>query len=272
MPIFVRTTPIREPLTFDSLGNHWDQENVCRTKGDWLYHYLLSETGSGRIEIQGKKYILDEGEGVLIAPSVSHSYHRISPEWRTCFARFTGTLEGALPQALENRPVIFTEKSRSAKIRRIISLAVEQYQNPPIDTRVVSIYSYQLFMEFIEGLYTHDLLNEPLYAKYLQPVIEEIEKNYSLNLTVEGLSHMVYISPQYLTRLFVRFLGCPASEYLTTFRVNQARAILISNPHLKVQDIARLTGFSSSSHFITAFRKITGRTPLEFRKLVEQGA
>ena len=35
----------------------------------------------------------------------------------------------------------------------------------------------------------------------------------------------------------------------------------------EVQEIAAQTGFSDPSHFIAMFRKNTGRTPLEFRKI-----
>lgn len=73
MPIHFRNTPVSEPFTFDSIGNHWVQENTSRPKGYPLYHYLQSEKGNGRITIQGKTHILQEGQGVLIAPFIQHS-------------------------------------------------------------------------------------------------------------------------------------------------------------------------------------------------------
>lgn len=39
------------------------------------------------------------------------------------------------------------------------------------------------------------------------------------------------------------------------------------HPHLKVQQIAGQCGYSDVSHFIAMFRKITGITPLEYRKI-----
>ena len=57
MPIYFRSTPVSEPLTFDSIGNQWLQEKTVRPKGYPLYHYLQTESGCGRIVIQGKAYI-----------------------------------------------------------------------------------------------------------------------------------------------------------------------------------------------------------------------
>ncbi len=111
------------------------------------------------------------------------------------------------------------------------------------------------------------MTDEPLYLRYVAPVIKEIETRYDTELTVQELSAGVYVTPQYLSRLFRRFLGCSAYEYLTTFRINKARELLVSAPRMEVQQIAGETGFSDASHFIAMFKKITGVTPLEFRRL-----
>ena len=49
--------------------------------------------------------------------------------------------------------------------------------------------------------------------------------------------------------------------------INKAKELLLVNSYLKVQDIARMTGFSDTSHFISMFKKTTGMTPLEFRRM-----
>lgn len=61
MPIYFRDTPVNEPFTFNSIGNHWAQEATIRPKGYPLYHYLQTEKGLGNISIQGKHYTLKEG-------------------------------------------------------------------------------------------------------------------------------------------------------------------------------------------------------------------
>ena len=38
---------------FDSIGNHWIEEETCRPEGYPHYHYLQTESGCGQIEIQG---------------------------------------------------------------------------------------------------------------------------------------------------------------------------------------------------------------------------
>jgi len=111
MTIYFRNTPLREPFTFESVGNHWDQEEIDRADGYPLYHYLQTERGIGEIKIQRKTYVLCEGQGVLIAPGIKHSYRRKSKEWLTRFATFTGVMENGINILTGNRNIIFTEKN-----------------------------------------------------------------------------------------------------------------------------------------------------------------
>lgn len=111
MPIYFRNAPVREPFIYDSIGNHWLQDATSRPNGYPFYHYLQTESGCGRITIQGKSYLLHEQEGVLIAPSIRHSYLAQTPEWYTCFCTFSGTVEGSISKILNNRPILLPQKS-----------------------------------------------------------------------------------------------------------------------------------------------------------------
>ena len=267
MPIIFRSAPFHEPFTFDSLGNHWLQDPVSRPNGYPFYHYLQTETGTGRVKAGGKTYLLREGEGILLAPFTRHSYSRESEDWYTLFASFTGTVESVLPRIMDNRAVILTGKDQGKRIAALIDDCMSLCGKHPLDERALSVNCYSILMSFVDGIHTGKREKDPLYRRYVAPVIEEIESSYSLDLSVEDLSRKVFITPQYLSRLFRRFLGCSTYEYLTSFRISRAKELLITDIRLEVQDISRQTGFSDPSHFIAVFRRITGMTPLEFRRL-----
>jgi len=110
-------------------------------------------------------------------------------------------------------------------------------------------------------------MEDSLYKRYVGPVVQEIETNFSTKITAAELSKMVYVSPQYLSRLFGRFLGCSVYEYLTAYRITKAKEILFTNPKIEIQAVARMVGFDDASHFIAMFKKMTGVTPVEFRTL-----
>ena len=269
MPIYFRNTPLHEPFTFDSAGNHWIQEPVFRPDGHMHYHYLQTETGVGKIEINGKSCLLEKGEGILLAPYVSHSYQnadtRNEKEWFTSFVTVTGCMESSIGTILGNRQILFTDREQGTEIARIIADSVRLFEHSPIDARQLSVHCYHFLMCFVDGVAAAALTDEPLYQRYVAPVIKEIETSYASRLTVRELSRQVFVTPQYLSRLFCRFLGCSTYEYLTGYRISKAKEILLASPHLDIQMIAGQVGFEDASHFIAMFKKMTGITPLAFR-------
>lgn len=267
MPIYFRNTPVNEPFTFDSIGNNWTQDQMNRPKGYPKYHYLQTEKGRGILEIQGKQYTLNPHEGLLIAPFIPHFYYSLDTVWQTNFITFTGTIENSISQLLDNRQIIFVEKELGIQLEPLISQIVKKYETYPEDSFSISLDCYKILMHLSNGIHTQDLMKEPLYQRYVAPVLREIELHFDKNLTVQTLSRQVYITPQYLCRLFQKFLGCSTYEYLTTYRINKAKEYLMFHKRMEVQEIAGKIGFLDTSHFIAMFRKQTGVTPLEFRRI-----
>ncbi|WP_236028201.1 helix-turn-helix transcriptional regulator [Bifidobacterium pongonis] len=56
------------------------------------------------------------------------------------------------------------------------------------------------------------------------------------------------------------------NEYLTDYRIEQAMHML-SGTASTVAEVARACGFTSASYFIRVFRKRTGSTPQQWRRL-----
>lgn len=267
MPMHFKNPTINEPFVFESIGNCWNQDRIVRPKGYPFYHYLHTESGSGTVEVQGSAYVLHENEGILISPYLSHSYGKNTEEWYVAFATFTGTIDSSIDKMVGNRPVIFIEKEQGARIGALINDVMDNWEALSLDTHTLSLKCYCLLMNFTDSIYTRIMTDEPLYLRYVEPVLKEIEANYTEELTVQELSRKVYITPQYLSRLFRRFLDCSVYGYLTSYRINRAREFLVSHPRMEVQQIAAKTGFTDSSHFIAMFKKATGVTPLEFRRI-----
>lgn len=267
MSIYFRSTPVTEPLAFQTLGTLWHQPPVSRSEGYPQYHYLMTMSGRGSFQVSGTTYVLEEGQGILVAPFVPHSYQGLTTVWTTAYATFSGTIAGTIEKIMGGKAVIVTEKQQGSAILTLIERSLAQLQASPADTRAASVGCYELLLHMTDGVYNRDLRGEPLYRQYVEPVIQEIETNYNTRLTVEALSRLVYISPQYLSRLFRRFVGCSTYEYLTAHRMTKAKELLQSDPRLPVYDVARLTGFEDVSHFIATFRRSAGMTPTEFRLL-----
>ena len=128
MPIFFRNTPLQDPFTLDSAGFDWHQEPWDRPDGYPLYHYLQTEQGCGSFTACGRQYRLTEGDGLLIAPFVPHSYHAEGADWITTFVTFTGTLSDTFPSLIQDK-VRFFPSSDTGTIRELIRTALRMAPN-----------------------------------------------------------------------------------------------------------------------------------------------
>ncbi|MBA3829167.1 MAG: helix-turn-helix transcriptional regulator [Taibaiella sp.] len=92
-----------------------------------------------------------------------------------------------------------------------------------------------------------------------------IEEELSNPLTIKELSRRVAMNECYLKKGFKALIGKTIHEYQLNLRIARARALLQQQAH-SVSEVADLLGYSSISHFSTAFKKATGLKPCELLK------
>lgn len=78
--------------------------------------------------------------------------------------------------------------------------------------------------------------------------------------TLEALGRQVGCSPFYLSRIFSQQMGKTISQYLRQLRMEKAAELLRAGK-LNVTQVAMEVGYSSSSHFSTAFHETYGCCP-----------
>ncbi len=93
---------------------------------------------------------------------------------------------------------------------------------------------------------------------------EYIRAHYPEDITIQDIAHAVFISPNYLGRLFREQTGCKLGDWLNLYRVEQAK-LLLSSTGLKTYEIASRVGFSSYKYFSVCFLKYTGCSAREYR-------
>jgi AraC family transcriptional regulator, L-arginine-responsive activator len=103
----------------------------------------------------------------------------------------------------------------------------------------------------------------------LQPKLTEavtlMEANIEEPLSTDDIAQLAGISRRQLERLFKQYLGSLPSRYYLELRLKRARQLLRDTNHSIVQ-VGLMCGFSSGSHFSTAFGALFGNTPREERQ------
>lgn len=268
MPIFFQVMKPTYPIAIESIGNHWPQESIRRKDGYPHYHWLQTEKGSGYIHIHNETILLQEGQGILMKPFIPHSYHS-NKDWITTFVTFNGSLSDHFEQILGKETYILSEDHEQFSFRNWIDDAIKMHLSETKEQQQLSIACYTFLLQLANTCHTDAAFSslDPLYQTYVSPVLEKLETQFDQPLSLDDLASELYFTPQYLCRVFKKYTKETIFSYLLTIRINKAKELLINHTELRIQDIIALCGFSDTSYFIAQFKKATGYTPLQFRKL-----
>lgn len=94
---------------------------------------------------------------------------------------------------------------------------------------------------------------------------QELRRNLSHQWTVEEMAAITGLGTTLFNEKVKSYSGFSPLSYLINIRIAEAIKLL-KKPDISLTDIALDTGFYSSQHFSTTFKKLTGYTPSDFRK------
>ncbi|MDE5931079.1 MAG: AraC family transcriptional regulator [Lachnospiraceae bacterium] len=112
-----------------------------------------------------------------------------------------------------------------------------------------------------ENPITKEEIKEDKLAMAIKYVKGNLEKSPSLQETAEHIQ----ISPSYLSKIFINRLHTPYSAFVLNEKILYAQKLLVNSDE-GMTEIAKKAGFSSNTYFSDCFKRVTGSSPLQFRK------
>jgi AraC-like DNA-binding protein len=109
---------------------------------------------------------------------------------------------------------------------------------------------------------SHSVRDFPKSFMHLEEVLRQ---DLAHQWTVEEMAALVGMGTTLFTERVKSYSGFSPINYLINIRISEAIKLL-KRPDISVTDIALDTGFYSSQHFSTTFKKLTGYRPSEFRR------
>ncbi|MEO6548138.1 MAG: AraC family transcriptional regulator [Ferruginibacter sp.] len=122
----------------------------------------------------------------------------------------------------------------------------------------------ELLISLIRQLTTQDTKRRDFPESFLQ-LEQMLRDDLSHQWTVEEMAVTMRLGISAFTEKVKNYTGFPPLNYLINIRISEAIKLL-KRTDLTFTDIALDTGFYSSQHFSTTFKKITGYTPSQFKK------
>ena len=99
-----------------------------------------------------------------------------------------------------------------------------------------------------------------------RPVLDYIDKHYHEQILISHLAALVSLSKNYFMNRFRQVTGITCVEYINKVRINASCEMLLSK-RISVTEVAYACGFRNLSNFNRQFRRITGQSPNEYRRI-----
>jgi AraC family transcriptional regulator len=100
--------------------------------------------------------------------------------------------------------------------------------------------------------------------RWLHEVRDRLHHDFAAPVRLNAVARDAGVHPVHLARAFRQCFGCSPGEYVRQRRLDRA-CVQLGDATRSIAEIALDAGFSSPSHFATAFRRATGLAPRDYR-------
>lgn len=121
-------------------------------------------------------------------------------------------------------------------------------------------------LEEIKSVLKQPLMQTAHFADLVE-LRKIIFSNPDVNWTVKRMAESIHVSEPYIQEIYKKAFGISCGADVICSRVEAAK-ILLADTEMTVAEIAAKCGYNGNVHFSRQFKKITGHSPAEYRKLM----
>ncbi|WP_010136439.1 helix-turn-helix domain-containing protein [Ochrovirga pacifica] len=266
-----------------NLSNDWNYQNVM---SPFFRLYYVTD-GEAKVFHHQQEYVLKPGFMYLI-PSFTYSHYRCDKQMTQYYISATEISASGL-SIFSKLNFIYETKADAISLiyfKRILELNPNRsYTNddPKVYDNETGLVSFKtenqrlsqsayfetsgllkcILSKFIVR-YQNDVSSKKKNAK-MNKIQDYININLHTEMTVMELASSLNLNVDYFSRLFYKTFGIRPNEYIQKKRVERAQLLLVATQN-DLQEIADQVGFSNVSYFSRVFKKLTQKTPLQYRK------
>ncbi|BDD07238.1 helix-turn-helix domain-containing protein [Aureibacter tunicatorum] len=266
----------------------WDKEVLLNRKFILDFYMISLKYHDSSMKYGRNYYDFDEGSLVFMAPGQVVEMQRqpsqgMEEGW-TLFFHPDLILQSELGKKIGaysffsyaiNEALHLSDVEKTMITRCVDAIEQECKQNIDRHSQTVIISNLELLLNYCHRYYDRQFYTRSNHQKNIVIEIEELISSYfeseealkSGILTVKYCADQVHLSPNYLSDLLKKETGKNTQEHIHYHLIEKAKSLLL-NSQKSVSEIAYDLGFEYPQYFGNLFKKKTGLSPVEFRKVI----
>ena len=248
------------------------------------YTTILVLSGTASLNINYKRYNIESDSLILLSPSKLFSIEYCSSDFRCESLSISGEYveeincnettniiknhfgENSLPTIIslsgESKSMI---QDHFRTINNNLTNTNHLYFAQVVYNRVVA---YFLDLADIVEVNKESIVDYTMtrYEQLTSLFMELLTKHYRSEHNVDFYAEKLHITPHYLTLVLKQTSNLSANELIFEMLYSEAR-LLLKRPKTSIQDVANRLNFSDQSSFGKFFKRKSGMSPIEYKKL-----
>lgn len=246
---------------------HWDNIRPWfKERRKITDNFLLFPADPIFVATEAEERVIGPGEAFWVPDGRWHWYGLKSGMMRTAHVILHAVFESPLHM---NPMELFPSSIHTlpdydfwyARLRRLSCLA---FYDVAAARRHGEAILTELMLEAIMVQAKNMLPPRPTLDPRIAKAMRYAEQNHDRDIPIGAMAVEAGLGQVRFRQLFRRQAGTTPKEYLTGLRIRRAAELLLNGTD-RIVDVARQSGFNSEFYFSSAFKRVTGLSPSQYR-------
>ena len=239
--------------------------------------FLYAFSSGAHVWINGERYQFNKGDLIVInseelhtvtyEEKVSHICVHFLPHILYFDDQMRYEIKYAIPfLSNDSHQKLFRSgELKNTDVHALVTEIFEEFNaKKPGYELIIRANIQKLFCSILRYWHENNATNtDVLMNDTLKKALAYIAKNYN-TITEKEVAKECGLSYNHFSNTFKKFMGRNFSEYLIALKLKEAEKLLISTNY-SITEVAQMTGFSTTSHFISRFKQYKNITPKQFK-------
>jgi AraC-like DNA-binding protein len=241
-----------------------------------FYELQIHFSDTGSLKIGNKNYDLHSGDFAFINIFEPHAFLPRNNTYEHLFITLEPSFLLAVCSSKSNLLNLWNQKNKYSPVFHLdgdafktITGIIDELRQTKfslgqdlLECALIHKILAHLYNSFFDG--DHIKAMESQHIDIIAKLIRFIASHLNEELSLERLSAEVNLSTFHICRIFKKYAGSSVTKYIISNRIERAKCLIRENSSL--EKISEETGFNNYPHFYKTFKKITGYSPMDYRK------